>query len=296
LLTPEQFVDKAADLGFDGVLLMAKRPHVSLLDYGPKERDRLRARLEAKGLGVVYIAGYNNFMADFDHKDIPNVELQIQHVSELARLVRDLGGNMVRVFTGYEHPGTAFAPQWNLIVRALKECARRAADFGVDIGVQNHHDIAVGFESQYQLIAAVGESNCHALFDAWAPALHGTDILQAARVMAPITIHTTLANYQKLPRYRYDPEIVNYATLAPVLQAVPINEGFIDYKSFLGALSESGFRGSVAYEICSPVRGGGDLENLDAYCRRFLDFYKECRRTDPVCERAPLPPLESLVS
>ena len=28
-LTLEQFLDKAADLGFDGVMLMAKRPHLS---------------------------------------------------------------------------------------------------------------------------------------------------------------------------------------------------------------------------------------------------------------------------
>ena len=33
-LTVEQFLDKAADLGYDGVMLMAKRPHLSLLDYG----------------------------------------------------------------------------------------------------------------------------------------------------------------------------------------------------------------------------------------------------------------------
>ena len=32
-LSVEQFLDKAADLGFDGVMLMAKRPHLSVLDW-----------------------------------------------------------------------------------------------------------------------------------------------------------------------------------------------------------------------------------------------------------------------
>ena len=32
-LTLEAFVDKAADLGFRGVMLMAKRPHLSVLDW-----------------------------------------------------------------------------------------------------------------------------------------------------------------------------------------------------------------------------------------------------------------------
>lgn len=277
-LTLDQFVDKAADLGFDGVLLMAKRTHLSLLDYGTVERARLRGRLESRGLRTVSIAGYNNFTADLEHRDIPNLEIQVQHVTELARLAHDLGGNLVRVFTGYEHPAAGAGAQWDLVVRALKECARRAADLGVMIGVQNHHDIAAGFEAQFDLIQAVGEPNCRALFDAWAPALHGADIMAAARMMAPISVHTTLANYQKRPRYKYDAAIVNYSPLPPALQAVPIDEGFIDYRGFLSALREAGFRGSVAYEICSPVLGGGGMENLDRYARRFIDFLNEFRR------------------
>ena len=94
-----------------------------------------------------------------------------------------------------------YLPQWNLIVESLKECAQRAAEFGVTLGVQNHHDIAVDHRSQRDLINAVDEPNCKALFDAWAPALQGTDIVEAARVMAPMTAHTTIANYQKRPRF-----------------------------------------------------------------------------------------------
>ena len=56
------------------------------------------------------------------------------------------------------------------------------------------------------------------------------------------------------------------------MQAVPIDEGFIDYRAFLSALHGSGFRGSVAYEICSPVLGGGGIENLDRYAKGFLRF------------------------
>ncbi len=271
-LTLEQFVDKAADLGFDGVLLMAKRPHLSVLDYGPAERACLRRRLEDRKLRAIYVAGYNNFTADLEHKDTPGFEIQVQHVTELARLAHDLGGNLVRVFTGYENPAANFSTQWDLVVRALKECSRRAAELDVTIGVQNHHDIAAGFEAQRDLIEAVGEPNCRALFDAWAPALHGTDIMAAARTMAPVTVHTTIANYQKRPRYRYDPSIVNYLPLPPAIQAVPVDEGFIDYSGFLSALCGGGFRGTAAYEICSPVVGGGGIDNLDRYARRFLDF------------------------
>ena len=276
-LTLDQFLDKAADLGYDGVMLMAKRPHLSLLDYGEKERARLRQHLEKSKLRDLCLAGYNNFTADLEHGEIPHREIQIQHITELARLARDLGGKLVRIFTGYEHPALGYTPQWNLVAAAIKECAQRAAEYGVIIGVQNHHDLAVGFESQHDLIEAIGEPNCKALFDAWAPALHGADPTAAARKMAPITVHTTIANYQRRPRYRYDAAVVNYTALTPYVQAVPVDEGFIDYRGFLSSMRDSGFTGSVAYEMCSPLAGGASMENLDRYARRFLQLLSEFR-------------------
>jgi sugar phosphate isomerase/epimerase len=271
-LTVEEFIDKTADLGFDGVMLAAKRPHLSVLDWPADARRRLRERLQRRRLTTICIAGYTNFTADLEHGDIPNAELQIRHVVEMAEMARDLGGDLVRVFTAYENPAASYTAQWNLVVKSLREAARRAGDYGVTIAVQNHHDIAVDSESQYELIREVGEPNCRAVFDAWAPALQGVDIVAAARKMGSIAVQTIVANYQLRPRYRYAPALVNYERLLPTVQAVPIDEGFIDYRAFLSALQEGGFDGVIAYEMCSPLRGGGSMENLDAYARRFLDF------------------------
>lgn len=277
-LTLEEFIDKAAGLGYQGVMLGAKRPHLSLLDYGPRERAALRKRIEDRKLAPVCVAAYNNITGDLEHGEIPHRELQVHYLVELARLTRDVGGALLRIFTGYEHPAAGYNAQWNLVVAVIKEAAQRSAEFGVVIGVQNHHDIGVGFESQYDLVQAVAEPNCQALFDAWAPALHGVDIVEAARRMAPVTAHTTIANYQKRPRYRYEPALVNYAAATPYVQACPIDEGFMDYRAFLRALRGGGFRGSVAYEMCSPLLGGGETANLDRYARRFIEFIEAVRQ------------------
>ena len=61
-LTLDEFVDKAADLGFDGVMLMAKRPHLSLLDYGPRSEQECE-HLEKRRLSYLVRRGYNNFTA-----------------------------------------------------------------------------------------------------------------------------------------------------------------------------------------------------------------------------------------
>ena len=274
-LALDEFLDKAAELGFPGVMLMAKRPHLSVLDYSPEACRRLRKELEARGLRCYVIAGYNNFSADLEHGDIPHSEMQIQHITELARMAEVLGAAVVRVFTSYEHPAIGYARLFERNVECLKECARRAAQYGVTIGVQNHHDFAADHRTLIDLVDAVGEPNCRPIFDAWSPALHGTDYVAAARELAPRICHTTAADYQLRPRFRYHPELINYTPETPWVQAVPMGEGFIDYKGFFRALREGGYDGAVGYEMCAPLAGGGSVENLDRAARRFLEFLKE---------------------
>jgi hypothetical protein len=62
------------------------------------------------------------------------------------------------------------------------------------------------------------------------------------------------------------------------MQAVRMEEGLIDYRGFLSALSDSGFSGTVAYEMCSPLLGGGSEANLDSYARCFLEFMDGFRK------------------
>jgi sugar phosphate isomerase/epimerase len=258
-------------------MLMAKRPHLSVLDWTPELESRLCDLLEKHDIAMACIAGYTNFTADLEHGDIPHREMQIRHVQELAAIAKGLGGNLVRVFTGYESAHASPAALWKMTVEALRECARRAADSGVTVGVQNHHDIACGYESLYDLVQEVDHPNCRAMFDAWAPALHGADLAAAAARLGPLTVHTTAANYQLRPRYRYAPALVNYERLTPATQAVPMDEGFIDYPAFFSALDQAGFAGTVAYEMCSPLAGGGSMQNLDRCARKFLDYMRALR-------------------
>ncbi len=264
----DAFLAKAAALGFSSVMLMAKRPHLSVLDYGRDQCLRLREQLESLHLRCAVLAGYNNFSADADHPDIPHREIQLAHIDALCRRAADLGAPVVRIFTAYEHP--AFQP--HTLIETLREAAARAADFGVTLGVQNHHDCASHSLSLLDLLAAVDHPNCKACFDAWTPALQGDDLASAARLLAPHTVHTTAADYQRRPRFRYQPAQVNFEPLTPAVQAVPMGSGFIDYRAFLNALRDGGYSGPVAYEMCSPLLGGGSEDNLDRCARAFIEY------------------------
>lgn len=257
-----EFIQKAAELGYPAVELMGKRPHLSVLDVGDGEADAIRRAAEAAGVEIATVAGYTSFTLGRD-TEIPSVEIQVAYVRTLARLAARLGARIVRIFTGYLNEAEGYARDWDLCVRAVRECADVCAESGVVLGVQNHHDVGVGVDAYVELLDDVGHANCRAMFDPWAPALHGEDLRAAARRLAPRMVQTTLADYARLPRYAYLPGLVNYKRLDDMVRAVPLGEGFVDLDGFFAGLREGGFSGYVAYEMCSPLRGGGSLENLD---------------------------------
>jgi sugar phosphate isomerase/epimerase len=273
----EAVLDKAAHFGYDGVMLMAKRPHASPLDLDDAARRRLRAALEQRNLRLAALAGYTDFCAGHDRPDVPLREMQVHHVAELARLARDLGGDLVRIFTGFSRPGVSHDAQWTWCVEAIRECAQRAAAYGVVVGVQNHHDVAVHHESMRDFLRDVDHPNCRACFDAWAVVAQDGDLAATARAMAPSTAFTTMADYVRRPRYTYEPALVSYTRAQEVLRAVPLGEGVVDYPAFLDGLRQGGYPadGWAAYEMCSPLAGGGGEDNLDRCACHFVAWMRE---------------------
>jgi sugar phosphate isomerase/epimerase len=268
------FLARAAALGYPAVELMGKRPHLSVLDWDERNIASLRDAAATAGVQIATIAGYTNFTLARD-SEVPGAEIQVAYVRKLARLARQLGAGVVRVFTGYLVDNAGFQRDWEICVRAIRECAAAAGDEGVILGVQNHHDVGVGTASYCELLDEVDHPSCRAMFDPWAPALHGEDLRTWARRLAPRMVQTTLADYVRLPRYRYMPGLVNYERLEDTVRAVPLGEGFLDLEGFFTGLREGGFDGYVAYEMCSPVRGGGSEENLDRTARASLDVMRQ---------------------
>jgi sugar phosphate isomerase/epimerase len=277
-LTVDEFLVKAKELGYDGVMLMAKRPHVSPLDYDTEARKALRRRIEGLGLKLVCLAGYTDFTAGIDKAGIPHVEIQANYVEDLARLARDLGTNMVRVFTGYERPGIPFDKQYANVVKGLKLSGEKAAQYGITLAVQNHHDIGAHHDTMFWLLQEVNLPNVKAAFDAWTPTLQGltpTQIKAAVHRMKPFMVHTTVADYVELSRWRYESNVTNFMPRDSVMRAVPLGEGVIDYQAFFEALREIGYQGYIAYEMCEVLDGGGSLANLEKAAAQSLVYMQQ---------------------
>jgi len=136
--------------------------------------------------------------------------------------------------------------------------------------------VAVHSKTLRELLRQIDRPNCKLMFDPWSLCLRGEELFETAKQMAPDVVYTTLADYVRLPRFRYDPDFINYRRVEPdLVRAVPMGEGDLDSLTFIKGLLAGGYDGPIAYEMCSPLRGGGTRESLDACARRFLLWCKE---------------------
>ena len=277
-LTVDEFITKASNLGFDGVELGTKRPHASIIDYDNAARKKLRARFKELELNLVCLAGYNDFTAGIDKIGVPNVEIQAIYIGELSRLARDLGTNMVRIYTGYERPGHPYDKQYTMVLEGIQMAGKIAAEYDVTLVIQNHHDIALHHTAMKWLLDEINLPNVKAAFDAWSPTVEGLsseEIKEAIHTMSPYLVHTTTADYEKHPRFKYEFLQTYYKPLLPQNRMVMMGEGYIDYKTFINTLKEIGYQGYITYEMCEVLKGGGSIENLDKSARAFLAYVKQ---------------------
>lgn len=185
-LSLPEFFRKAAALGYRSVELGAKRPHLSPLDY----RDaavlaELKQAAVSAGVEIGTIAAYTDFTVGHGSPEVPLVEMQVAYVREAARMAQALGAKIVRVFSGYYTQPSAYQQDWNRCVAALRESAEVASEYGVVVGLQNHHDVGVSVEAYVELLDEVNHPNLRAMFDPWSIALHGANLYEAARLLAP---------------------------------------------------------------------------------------------------------------
>jgi sugar phosphate isomerase/epimerase len=275
-LSLAEFIGHAGALGYRSVMIAGKRPHLSPLDATSEFVAPIRSALEQADVRCAVLAAYTNLAQPTSVGcEVPLVEFQIAYVESLARLAAQLDATTVRIFSAYETDGQDLQAQWARAASAIREMCDRAAVYGVTIAIQNHHDVGLHTEALLELLHDINRPNCKLGFDAWSPALRGESLYDAAKLAAPHVAITTNADYVKVPRYRYRPELVNYERL-PVdwVRAVPFGTGFIDYEAFFCGLRDGGFDGTAVFEMCSPLRGGGSLENLDACARTYLDWMR----------------------
>ncbi|MBU0713784.1 MAG: sugar phosphate isomerase/epimerase [Verrucomicrobia bacterium] len=277
----EDFIARVRSLGYSGVEIMCKRPHLDPFRISDNAIRRLRDLLKKHRLSVSCMAAYTDFNAGANASEVPLADLQVEYIRAIAVVARKLDCGLIRVFTGYENQIEPFGTQWARIITGLRAACDAAREHGVTLGIQNHHDIAVDTKALREMLLEIDRPNLELCVDAWSLHLRGENMDQALRSVREHLAFSTVADYVVLNRHRYRPQLVNYEKVEPALvKAVQMGKGELDYRTYFAVLKRLGYKGWVSYETCSPLRGGGSIDNLDAYARQFVTYmrsHKLCR-------------------
>jgi hypothetical protein len=93
----EELAKTAKEFGFNGIELDNKRPMGNPMDLSQARRDEMKNVLAKYGLEIPCVAANNDFSSPIpEHRDC-----QLLMVRETAKLARDLGAKVVRLFAAW---------------------------------------------------------------------------------------------------------------------------------------------------------------------------------------------------
>lgn len=269
----DKIITKAAEFGYDGIEIAAKRPHGSPLDLDIESRKRLEDFIKSKGLEIACIAAYN----DFAEPNSFNREINLLQVRETIQLAHDLEAKLVRVFAsgmGNMHTGASFDEQWAWVRENLLAATKYAEEQGIVLGLQNHPPIMQSYKNVLQMIKEVGSDSLKAVIDPPLLFMAGESVTEAVKEANNLIVHTHIGPGDMV----WGPGPLEHTMggfrKVYVLEERPLGKGDTNYKAFVNSLKEISYDGFLSYEICGPVPGGGNEENLDKWVRDSLKYLR----------------------
>jgi protein FrlC len=268
----EQVMRKAAEFGFDGITLAAKRPHALPLDLSSGDREQIKATAEGLGLEIPCIAGYN----DFCHPAAFDRQLNLAYTIDCIELARDVGAPIVRTFAsgmGAYHQGPSTRQQIQWTIELAKEAAQVAEDMGVTLVIQNHSPIGNDVYNILEIVEGVDSPAYKAAIDCPLLTSSGVDYAEALQACKEVMGFTTAGDSYNYPG---PIQIVpGGRVLTQSSNMVPLGQGECDWPAFLVLLKEIGYDFWINYEMCGQARGGGSEENLDRIAKASLAYLRQ---------------------
>ncbi|MBI2301111.1 MAG: sugar phosphate isomerase/epimerase [Armatimonadetes bacterium] len=153
--TLEEFINYAADTGFDGVELQIgdvwdeKDPGAN----PERKAEAARAMIEGKGLFVGALAAGNNFLVT----DPEVVKAQVARMERCAKLALLLGANVIRSEGGWAADDSLPKERYALtMANCFRRCVPFLEELGVTLGVDNHGVVTNDADLQMATLGLVG--------------------------------------------------------------------------------------------------------------------------------------------
>ncbi len=276
----KEIFPRAADLGYDGIEIGAKRPVACPLDLDASARKEIKALGPRFGMEIPCIGSYTDFSSSVpEHR-----EMQLLMLKEIIRLAHDLESPVIRIFAAwsgitmrnsygvyeisrmhYQQPGTTNLEKWLWTRECIQEASKWAEQYNVILALQNHSPVTNNSKQTLEMIKEVNSPWVKACIDA--PLLTN----QADEFVYNSVIEA--GEQQVWSHFGGYEETVD----GKIQEETDKGTSIVNYPAFFKGLRDINYQGYIAYEGCSPVlvnhnfRG---LEEVDRRARLACDYIR----------------------
>jgi 3-oxoisoapionate decarboxylase len=228
-ITIEWFVDRARQLGVDGVSLES----CFFPGFEPAYLDGLKAQLDAAGLMRVFAWGHPDGLEGGKSKTAYREMVEmIPHARRLgADVMRVVGSSLMFRFENHQE-------QIERLTGMFREAVRVAADHGVKLAIENHIDFTS--DEIVQLLDEVDSDHLGVNFDTANFARLLDDPVKGMRKLAPRVLATHIKDLKVNAQASVDDWFFFSST--------PVGDGFVDNLALARLLKEAGYKGFLAVE------------------------------------------------
>ena len=251
----EYALDVAKELGFDGVELWGREPHISE-KFDENRVHAARKMIEDRGLVLCCLGSYVVF------GPVKTRAEELAGLDDTLYTARCLRAPIVRVWASDVGAQRASKRQWEKAVAEIQEACDRAARLNLVLAAEMHDDtLADSADAALRLLEAVDRPNFKLNFEVSHRATAEPVRERLDRVLDYV-VHIHLRNFSTCATE--NGERANWA---------PISDGLVDYFPLLDTLASHGYCGCYALEFACR-EGNGKRDSLAADLAYLKSLFK----------------------
>ena len=246
-------LEVAADLGFAGVEIWGREPHISE-QFDENRVEAVRRMLDQRGLAVPVLGSYLRFGVT-NHRTEGHIELE-----DTLHTARCLGTPIVRVWASDVPSAEATEAVWQATVNEIREACVQAGKLGITFAAEMHAGTLADTALQAKRLAEEVSRDNFRLNYQVADNPEPYTPLERLQIVLPYVVHMHTQNFA--------PGHSNSSASRAALAA-----GEIDYAPLIKRLKAARYRGCVAVEFAWG-EGEAKRDSLAAdlaYLRTLID-------------------------
>ncbi|SEG56395.1 sugar phosphate isomerase/epimerase [Paenibacillus sp. UNC499MF] len=242
-----------ADLGFDGIEIACREPHLSPQTSIPRVKE-IRRLADEHVLDIPVLGGY---MGRFSESGDSECAAAYDEFLALLERADYLETDMIRVFPGGPNAFLAADYHYEKAAHWLRKCAEEARRYEKTILLEIHNvSLIETVESSLRLLEMIGEDNVGLIHDAGNMYISDTDFGRASVTgLGSRLQHVHVKDEKRIPAAG-GPGTGTFRNVTRhgeehFLQC-RLGEGEVDHRELFEALAETGYGGWVTLECFAP--------------------------------------------